>query len=35
VPFKINIYNHWVTSGPRAQVFSGAGHIFHYDVEEL
>jgi len=35
-PFKISIYNHWVTSGPRAQViFSGSGHIFHYDVEEL
>ena len=35
-PFKISIYNHWVTSGPRAQViFSGSGHIFPYDVEEL
>jgi hypothetical protein len=34
--FKINIYSCRVTSGPRAQVFfSGTGHIFHYDVEEL
>jgi hypothetical protein len=34
--FKISIYNHWVTSGPRAQVFFfGSGHIFHYDVDLL